>query len=526
MPFPSRGCRTCKQRRVKCDEARPACGQCRKLARKCQGFDVEESHLLFKSENVYARGVARRPRKPNVTGSQKVTSQSKVTLQNSQVIALKQIPRTLDVPLEYLAFNHYVQDYMFSGEHLQVTAQSWLERTTAAQQEASSDSLLASIVLAVSLATSGRTQANTGAILLGRGKYMGALAKTKTAVGNADEATTDQFLLAVMMLGVYEHAMSDYDKKSVLAEGSRHQDGAMAILRLRKDQNRMATPLDQLVRQMIVKQAVLHAVDLPAWIWDGADFGEEGVHLGLNSCLVRLALLRNHAQELWRDAKNWDIESLQLKAQTVVAEARSVDDMLAEWMADMPPNWTYTTQRKWSARKGFEGTESPDPERLRYDSTVSLYPDLEQAVTWNRYRASRIVTNGIVGKVLSFYESASHLFSDRSTGKSRIIQLEAHVNVQRYVDEICASVPYHFDVTGSNGDILIDRKPRIDQIGARRADLLSWPLTIAMTAGGIPEHQRQWIRSKILQISKITGSGSLELIANMDQYPSLQKRFS
>lgn len=34
------GCRTCRRRRVKCDEQRPVCGHCRRLKLDCEGYDA------------------------------------------------------------------------------------------------------------------------------------------------------------------------------------------------------------------------------------------------------------------------------------------------------------------------------------------------------------------------------------------------------------------------------------------------------------------------------------------------------
>ena len=62
MPYPSSGCQTCRKRRIKCDETRPTCGQCIKSARECTGFKDEPGDLPWRSENVFASGMARRPR--------------------------------------------------------------------------------------------------------------------------------------------------------------------------------------------------------------------------------------------------------------------------------------------------------------------------------------------------------------------------------------------------------------------------------------------------------------------------------
>ncbi|KAI1305065.1 hypothetical protein F5Y03DRAFT_163210 [Xylaria venustula] len=35
----SKGCKTCRRKKIKCDEQRPGCGQCRKGVRQCEGYD-------------------------------------------------------------------------------------------------------------------------------------------------------------------------------------------------------------------------------------------------------------------------------------------------------------------------------------------------------------------------------------------------------------------------------------------------------------------------------------------------------
>jgi hypothetical protein len=40
---PSKGCITCKRRRIKCDERRPTCVQCAKSKKTCLGYDSQKS---------------------------------------------------------------------------------------------------------------------------------------------------------------------------------------------------------------------------------------------------------------------------------------------------------------------------------------------------------------------------------------------------------------------------------------------------------------------------------------------------
>src|SRR5271170_2072046 len=45
---PSRGCHSCRKRRVKCDEGRPACQNCQRLTIRCPGYR-EDAELTFRN---------------------------------------------------------------------------------------------------------------------------------------------------------------------------------------------------------------------------------------------------------------------------------------------------------------------------------------------------------------------------------------------------------------------------------------------------------------------------------------------
>ncbi|KAL9578287.1 MAG: hypothetical protein Q9212_005812 [Teloschistes hypoglaucus] len=65
----SKGCRTCRQRRVKCDEAQPECGQCLRLGRQCPG---PFKGILFINVQPNAQGESAQPnqsRSPRETRS-------------------------------------------------------------------------------------------------------------------------------------------------------------------------------------------------------------------------------------------------------------------------------------------------------------------------------------------------------------------------------------------------------------------------------------------------------------------------
>lgn len=59
----SNGCATCKQRRVKCDQARPKCQACQRLGLHCGGYKMkhalkfrDQTHKFFTNSRVQSRG--------------------------------------------------------------------------------------------------------------------------------------------------------------------------------------------------------------------------------------------------------------------------------------------------------------------------------------------------------------------------------------------------------------------------------------------------------------------------------------
>jgi len=80
----------------------------------------------------------------------------------------------------------------------------------------------------------------------------------------------------------------------------------MALLYLRRTQQhtgRFDPTLDQNVRRQLVKSCVFRGQSLPGWLQNGAEFGEQGLELMLDTCLVNLATLRQKALELRQHAK-------------------------------------------------------------------------------------------------------------------------------------------------------------------------------------------------------------------------------
>ena len=59
---PSRGCLECRRRRIKCDEARPTCGRCKRAGLACQGYRQTDGLMIRSMNHASAAKVQQRVR--------------------------------------------------------------------------------------------------------------------------------------------------------------------------------------------------------------------------------------------------------------------------------------------------------------------------------------------------------------------------------------------------------------------------------------------------------------------------------
>ncbi|KAF2498473.1 hypothetical protein BU16DRAFT_295526 [Lophium mytilinum] len=561
MPYPSRGCGTCRTRRIKCDGVRPHCTQCTKSSRECSGYEADAGGLPFRSENVYAAGTARRPRDGRDSKSRSLHSSHSKSPKKSprkrkfpseslskspseregQLSSLTgpssarasspdirleylQFVRSLNGPLENQAVIYYVRGYIDPALLVDSVADnlgSVLNKPTHVQ-----NSTLELAVLAVSLAVFGRTRRSGAALLTGQEKYTQALGLAKQSVASASKAISDETLMSVMMLASYENIVCDFSARDTLYWRSiHHLKGAMTILSLRRSLNTLSERnlgLDKNIRRQVIRHSLTHGFTVPSYLHNGLEFGEQGLELTFDGYIIRLSQLRAQGITVWESLRNTlstdPLEHQRLKdsAFNLISEARKLDTELAAWATQIPPDWSYVSQDLPPEAISATGTESS---ALYYTTTVQVYLNLSHATTWNRYRAARIAANTIMARALQ------HLQPPPDHPQASVISAQYTLAVATntaFINAICASVPFVFgrvklpEDPADTAIEVVKHAPPPEELSARKAFLLSWPLVISAAALGLEEAQRAWLREKIALIGRITGNGQLAASARID----------
>ena len=313
----SKGCRTCVQRRIKCDQTRPSCQRCQKRGLTCPGygpavkFQDETTRLrqhYEKRERVEAEPLQHDKHSPQDTASS-IDSMSTLLeadiapSDSSSELVFPQADAELIATFDsFLPSPHLVQTKLLgqfiddvSGAASAIptsnqTQNDWLKVLTTLPSQEMSD-VLNSSIRAFVLSYLGRTHQAKHIIEASRQQYglaLRQLAQTMRAPQNV-EAMSSKTLSATILLSFYEmfHA-------TAANAWIRHAGGAGALLRARGPERADATLLDRVMfmayRNVLIIQAFEAGTHCfltePAWakvsrriyesLWDGREFTRIG----------------------------------------------------------------------------------------------------------------------------------------------------------------------------------------------------------------------------------------------------------
>lgn len=498
-----------------------------------------DSDWIFVDENEHAVG-RRRPRGPNIkptSGSRDqslrhVSGESKCNSKPSKVDCSAAIAPAETLPFLMSpsfdssqgdqALAYYVRYHVDVPDIWPEIVDRWdnhLKYALADQSSSRPPSTLNLAISAVSYATFGRARKSQAAFDAGSTQYSKALAKTNLALSDAEEACQDEVLLAVMLLSFYENAVMGgrsnslvQDIESIGARCFAHHEGAMAMLKLRRQRDHRTSrnnELDKLVRRQLMRTWLLRSMRPPSWFLDGSQFGEHGAALELDHCMMEAAKLRYQAKGVSSDGTAPGIESQsgeKARLQSIFAKAHTLDDVLIIWANQRPVDDRYSMHPVHDHERAGTG------DRI-LGSTVHLYRSAGHAGMWNRYRAIRLIVNDIMLRILSITESS--LGSDTES-----LTQAVSLRIQGLADELCASIPYSLglvDAERVNGyDMAVIRRIPASLkmvVKASTASFLCWPLNEALVVSGVPGRHQRYIRDRMLDVSEVVDDGVMAKVA-------------
>ncbi|GME33013.1 hypothetical protein GTA08_BOTSDO10878 [Neofusicoccum parvum] len=510
---PSRGCQTCKTRRIRCDEVRPSCGNCRKSGRTCPGFP-DEFDLIFRNENA---AVARRTKR--AASKQKSSPSSSSP---SAFFSLRgfSIPQSLHVSIENQATAFFFRNFVLPPQQAE-SARGFFDILVPYYNSTPEASPLHLATHAVSLSVLGNYPGRSQMMREAARFYGQALQRAQQALQDPTQAKSDETLLTIMLFVLYEvfqnHKqrllqvaastyIEDFKNCAIRATNdsitawAHHIDGAVTLAKLRGPQ--------QLEKESSRKifQALTNAMQrckpveefpgIPGWA-----IQEENAANRLTVISMGLPALRSRVRALMNTSIQGDRKT---EAWSLIAAAREVDESLNKWATSLSEHWAHRTI-------AYQAEMPSDPKTAeRWIGPVHAYADVWTSHIWNDYRITRVFT-------LSIIMACCSAISPNSTDLSvKALLANAHFVTQGLIDDLCASVPFHmnFDLQNRAIEVGQDR----ESAEALGGFLLVWHVFVAANVECIPEPQRQWLQGRLLHIGHEFGLSPSQMLGMRERH--------
>lgn len=219
------GCLTCRQIRVKCDEAKPGCRTCERIGIQCEGYarPIRYARLKFKGQN-YKFGSSECERA--VISSAKTlkgvanTSRPPLSCFGESPLTLRRLPEPDTIALFYLDnYANVSRDMGFTRSFFKLLIPTYFAQ--------SQDSPLALAVSALASEVLSMWRHDRSSFRTPRQSYTRAITRLRNATQDPAERGQPATLLAVLVLEMYENTSAVFD----LRRASRiHHDGAASLI--------------------------------------------------------------------------------------------------------------------------------------------------------------------------------------------------------------------------------------------------------------------------------------------------------
>ena len=430
---------TCKQRRVKCDEAKPECRACQRLKLRCGGYNrPKHAKLKFKDQNhklctninkdvdYHRRDVVKVATSPGPSSEFDIQDREAVRSLTS---------RRLSEPDTAVQF--YLGHYASMGRDMGSTRGFFemLIPVYSSEREGSALSLAVSVLASEVLSM---WRQDTSSFRSPRKSYSRAIRRLQASVQNPIERVKPATVLAVLALQTYENASAVYDLRRA---SNTHHNGAASLLSFLGSDDmggivhaylrrfmlhtevstaiREKKPLKSIAYSWIRSKDMMVVPENPSSALDviGASVAE------LQASYTKLVTQKDFSTSLNHVLYEW------------IAAAKRVDAELLAWAENVPDYWRPV--RLISGRD----IDSSIP---TYQSVCEVYPSCQIASIWNLWRFQRLLLAKItLGSFNAFSDVSYFGFAYGNVFGDATDFVNCQESLQELVDSVCYSIPFY-----------------------------------------------------------------------------------
>lgn len=405
---------TCKQRRVKCDEAKPECRVCQRLKLRCGGYLTKYARLKFRDQNCKFR--------------------------NDRSVAVQEqvpVPRLRRLSEPDTAVPFFLGHYVRLGRDMGST-RGFFEMLIPAYFSQPQDSALSLALTALASEVLSLWRHDAGSFRAPRNAYCRAITRLRCATQDHRQRGKMATVLAALVLQIYENAAAIYGCRLAT---STHLNGAASLLSF-VDSDDMDGAVGAYVRKFMLHTEVSSAVrqkkplqhTMYSWM---ASKDMMAVPHNPSSALDAIGasvaeLQASYTQLVMQEST---IPSPKRVLKELRAEAKRVDEDLLAWVRSVPDHW-----RPLRLTSG----QDIDPLIPTYRSVCEVYPSCQISSIWNFWRFQRLIlVKTALGSLNAFSDLGQFgLAYDQFLGEPGYF-VNYKQTFQEVVDSVCYSIPFH-----------------------------------------------------------------------------------
>ncbi|KAF4626606.1 hypothetical protein G7Y89_g11546 [Cudoniella acicularis] len=470
---PSKGCYMCRSRRIKCDEGKPSCIRCQKSKRVCPGYrDAFELNLRDETKSTKKKMSRMINHRPFVDGVSKFDAHHEII--NSPDGLLMTTPiTTANLSMGYL-------DFLIP--HIKA--------------EKPNPSFLAAFS-AVALAALG-TRPNSKALLPKADMaYVKALKKINCTLRDAQMASDDSMLAAVLMLSFFEQLTAPRLNPEAW---SSHVDGAVALLKARGP-DEFQTPTGRevwnTVRAMMAIQCIANSrrVDLGVEWWMAVP-AKDGLSHQFASLNIKVADLRSDTDIVTvmpHTSKNYEAVLKLLR------QAEELEREYEEWFSKLKGPWEVKSVAWIDSSEISDLTTS-----LVHPGKVDSYSEMWMAYHHNIGRSSRLFIWATILRCIAWLcDSRDYSLTPEYNKASQVCR--------QLIEDTVASVPFVFGWKKGINEFMADNSSfacgstENPEVKSLWGIFVMWPLFAAASSDFASVSQRTFLRGRLSYISEALG---------------------
>ncbi|EXJ92863.1 hypothetical protein A1O3_01417 [Capronia epimyces CBS 606.96] len=488
---PSGGCKTCRTRRVKCDQTKPHCNNCTRRRQSCPGYgdvfdgahrnqnnaivrrmkrqnhpyEVQSTHGTPSSERsieqppstseALSRVSGPSPKSPlqwvfysaptehlPETPESERDHATELNLQKLNKSALtipgmvKQDPEEASI---YFFFHYY--SGIINEPHTRPLTMLWEPMYLRSSSE--SPLRIATAAVTVNIAMMWNYHGCDAGPA--RRLYAKAISAMRQALSNPSTSTSDELLMTTLIFDLYDSLLAHFLPE--LPQPGKHKRGALALVKHRGTSNfatEVGRELVNVTRQTILGHALAWRKPFPPGAEQYFDHSSlsEGKIQQMDNIAVLLANAQSHFWALRRERLLCkDLDHLRLSYEEVIAEAMRIDGLMVAWQRSITyPEWfPLYVQREEVAptiqAAGFYGNRCAVWKHVGYGST------------WILFYERRLHTLQMIRQA---YADEPRLLEN---AESRAMLAWANSVMQVLADDICEIVPFFL------GDTVVPTNP-------------------------------------------------------------------